>query len=254
MRERKDRTVFDPSDFHSYLAGRLGKAESEIQVPEDVVFTYDGDTFRTAIAETKSNPVKWYVYHDRLFIGSTGGTEVAIVHAMVGAPAAAMNIEELIAYGARRIFEVGLAGAIDARRKPGDIVILKGAFSDEGTSKHYYEGGNRFPSSPRLTRALRESLRSAGVEHTMGDAWTVDAPYRETVRKLTGYREMGAVVVNMESSAVFAVARYRGIEAASVQVVSDIVSEERWKAAFHHDSVRSGMRKALAAVLHVIRK
>lgn len=66
------------------------------------------------------------------------------------------------------------------------------------------------------------------------------------------YRKMGARVVNMESSAVFAVAKYRGVKAASVQIVSDVVSEKRWDPAFHHEAVNSRRQEVLAAVIHAI--
>ena len=252
MRRSGGHPIFNPKDFRSYLANRRGISDTDLRVPEDVVFTYDTGMFSAAIAKTRAKPVEWYPYPGRLYIGKVGDIDVGIVHAMVGAPAAAMNLEELIAYGARRVFEVGLAGAIDTTRKPGDVVVLKGAFSDEGTSKHYHEGETWFRSSNALTKRLRDSLRERTVEHSLGDAWTIDAPYRETREKVARYRKIGAWVVNMESSAVFAVAKYRGVEAASVQIVSDIVSEKEWEPAFHHDVLGSRRRQVVAAVLRVI--
>ena len=88
----------------------------------------------------------------------------------------------------------------------------------------------------------------------MGDAWTVDAPYRETVEKVIRLRKKGVLVVNMESSAIFAVAKYREIQVASVQIISDVVSEEGWHAAFHSHIVDRRRRDVLAAVLRAIRE
>jgi hypothetical protein len=130
--------------------------------------------------------------------------------AEIGAPAAAMNLEELISYGAKRVYELGFAGAIDAALEPGDIVVLKRAFSDEGTSRHYFRRGTWFGSSRNLTRQLEKSLREGGMKYSLGEAWTTEAQYRETREKVARYRRMGARVVNMESSAVFAVSSYRG--------------------------------------------
>ena len=247
----RDVVFFGPRDFRRYLARRLGRAESELRVPEDVLFTYDSRIFRAAISGGTALPVDWYIYPDRLWTRRVGGREVAVVHALVGASSAAMNLEELIAYGAKRIYEVGVSGAIDTRLSPGDVVVLKGAFSDEGTSRHYFKGARRFGPSLRLTRVLRSSLRECGVEHVMGDAWTVDAPYRETKRKVARYLRAGARVVNMESSAVFAVATYRSIEAASVQIVSDVVSEQ-WEPAFHAEIVSRRRLEVLGGVLRAM--
>lgn len=253
MEKRKGSPVFDPSDFRAYLARRRALPESELSVPKDVVFTYDTGIFRVAIAQTAASPVEWYTYRDRMYRGTVGNQDVGIVHALVGAPAASMNLEELVAYGAERIYEVGLSGAIDPRLAPGDVVVLDGAVSDEGTSGHYYAATPRFSSSAPLTRKLRASLREAGVDHVVADAWTIDAPYRETVEKIVRLRKKGVRAVNMESSAVFAVARYRGVEACSVQIVSDVVSEEGWNPAFHRDVVEKRRADVLAAVLQTIR-
>jgi uridine phosphorylase len=244
----RDVVFFDPIDFRRYLAGRLSRVEGDLRVPEDVLFTYDSRIFRAATSEGGALPVDWYIYSNRLWTRRVGGREVAIVHALLGASSAAMNLEELIAYGAKRIYEVGVSGAIDTRLRPGDVVVLKGAFSDEGTSRHYFKGVRRFRPSLRPTRVLQASLRECGIEHVTGDAWTTDAPYRETRRKVARYLRAGASIVNMESSAVFAVAAYRSVEAASVQIVSDVVSEH-WEPAFHAEIVNRRRLDVLNAVL-----
>lgn len=235
------------------MAGRRGVPESKISVPEDIIFTYDTAIFRAAIAQTAAAPVGWYIYQDRLYRGTSGTRPVGIVHAMVGAPAASMNLEELVTYGARRIYELGLSGAVDTGLEPGDIVVLRGALSDEGTSKHYYRRTPRFNASASLTKNLRASLREANLEHVVGDAWTVDAPYRETVEKIGRFRRKGARLVNMESSAIFAIAKYRAINACSVQIVSDVVTEKGWNAAFHKDIVDKRRGEVLQAVLHSVK-
>lgn len=252
-RERREGAVFSPADFRTYLAGRLGRPEAELRVPADVIFTYDARLFRSAIAETRATPANWYIYSDRLYLGKVGDKQVGIVHAFVGASAASMNLEELVAYGAKRIYELGVSGAIDEALAPGDVVLLSGAFSDEGTSRHY-SGGKKFNPSRALSRLLDASLSEGNVGHFQGFAWTTDAPYRETRGQVRHYRRLGARVVNMESSAIFAVAAYREVEAASVQIVSDVVSEEGWKPAFHHDILDRRRGEILTAALRAIKR
>lgn len=253
MVKLRDDVFFGPKDFRKYMAGRLGRPESEISVPADVLFTYDARIFHAATPEQNASPVDWYIYQNRLCTTKVGDKEVGVVHALIGASAAAMNLEELICYGAKRIYEVGVSGAIDNRLRPGDVVVLKGAFSDEGTSKHYFKGERRFRPSRLQTRRLESSLHESGIEYVTGDAWTVDAPYRETKRKVARYLRAGARIVNMESSAIFAVAAYRGVEAASVQIVSDVVSEQ-WEPAFHTEIVDRRRREVLDGVLRAIKE
>jgi len=252
MVELRDDVCFNPKDFRVYLAGRLGRPVSEVSVPADVLFTYDRRIFSAATSEQTATPVNWYIYSGRMFTRKAGRREIGVVHALIGASAAAMNLEELVAYGARRTYEVGVSGAIDTRLRPGDVVVLNGAFSDEGTSGHYFRGTKRFSPSPRLTRRLEGALHTNGIEYVTGNAWTVDAPYRETKRKVTRHRKTGVSVVNMESSAIFAVAAYRGIEVASVQIVSDVVSE-KWEPAFHTEVVNNRRMEVLDAVLRAMR-
>ncbi|MDE1852484.1 MAG: nucleoside phosphorylase [Thaumarchaeota archaeon] len=252
MEKLKGRPIFNPADFRAYLAERRGVKTSEIASPEDVIFTYDQRIFQSAIAQTAASPVGWYIYSGNSYLGAIGGKPVGVIHALIGAAAAAMNLEELISYGAKRVYELGLAGAIDTKLGPGDLVVLRGAFSDEGTSRHYFRGSERFGSSRALTKLASESLRAKDLEYELGDAWTTDAPYRETVAKVARFRRKGARVVNMESSAIFAVASYRRIEAASVQIVSDVVSERKWSPAFHKDIVNVRREEALSAILQSI--
>lgn len=253
MGELRDEVYFSPRDFRAYLAGRLGKQKSEITVPADVLFTYDRRIFRAATSDQTAAQVDWYIYSDRMYTRRVGSKEVGVVHALIGASAAAMNLEELIAYGAKRIYEVGVSGAIDSKLKPGDVVVLTGAFSDEGTSKHYFKGTRRFSPSRSQTRRLESSLRASGIEYALGNAWTVDAPYRETKRKVARHLGGGISVVNMESSAVFAVAAYRKVEVSSVQVVSDVLSK-RWEPAFHTEVVSRRRLEVLGAVLRAMSK
>jgi uridine phosphorylase len=226
---------------------------SEIAVPGDIIFTYDTGIFKAAILQTSATSVDWYIYKDRLYRGTLGARPVGIVHAMVGAPAASMNLEELIAYGASRVYEVGLSGAIDKRLEPGNVVVLGGALSDEGTSKHYFKATSKFHASISLTGRLEDALHRRGVDFVSGDAWTTDAPYRETSEKVVRFRRKGAKVVNMESSAIFALAKYRGVEAASVQIVSDVVSEKQWNPAFHREVVEKRRGEVLSAMLDAIK-
>jgi uridine phosphorylase len=253
MSARREDTVFNPQNVRAYLAGRIGKAETKINVPADIVFTYDPRIFGQAITQSKAAPVDWYTYEGRLCLGNIGSKQVGIVHGLLGAAAAVMNLEELIAYGAKRVFELGVSGGIGSALSPGDLVVLKGAFSDEGTSKHYFRGKTWFESSRSLSQRLERSFREENVKFVWGDAWTTDAPYRETKEKVVRYRKIGAQVVNMESSAIFAIAAYRQVEAASVQIVSDIVSEKGWEPSFYSELVKRRRQEVVSAVLQTIK-
>ena len=56
----------------------------------------------------------------------------------IGAPAACVVLEGLIAFGIRRFVSVGLAGSLQPDIGIGDIVVCDRAIRDEGTSYYYY--------------------------------------------------------------------------------------------------------------------
>ena len=72
--------------------------------------------------------------------------------------------------------------------------------------------------------------------------------------KFRRFRDSGVLAVDMETSAIFAVAKYRGVEAASAQVISDILTERGWFPAFHERSVRESAEVLLKAALEVLSK
>lgn len=99
---------------------------------------------------------------------------------------------------------------------------------------------------------LVTALTRLKIAHTVGPVWSTDGVYRETRAKFRRFKSEGVLAVNMETSAVFALAKYRKIEAASVQVISDVLTETGWLQAFGHRSVRESTQNVLKAVLEAL--
>ncbi len=194
--------------------------------------------FEAARKRLRGRFLTWY-YNRRLAVGNFKGTEIAVLHSFMGSSPATMMLEEMIASGARHVIEVGLCGGLPPHAQVGDLVLADKAFVDEGTSAHYFEDARQFDPSHKLTDWVKRILDREGTSYKIGGVWTTDAPYRETRSKLEKFREQGAVGVNMESSALFAICQYRRIDIASLQVVSDLVGENAWKPSFHEKIVAS---------------
>ena len=85
--------------------------------------------------------------------------------------------------------------------------------------------------------------------------WSTDGVYRETLEKFRKFKNTGVLGVDMETSAIFAVAQYRGVEAASAQVISDILSETEWQTYFFgHQSVTKNTEILVQTVLETLSK
>jgi uridine phosphorylase len=193
--------------------------------------------------------------HNVTKLYSIGGTDhkVGILSGFgVGAPATIMHMEELIAWGARRFVILGMAGGINSDLKPGDVVLCTKSIRDEGTSHHYMRNSKYAFASKDLSDGLFESLSKDFKRLFQGPSWTIDAPYRETVKELVHYRSEGVMTVEMEASAVFAVGHVRGVETSAVFIVSDLLTESGWKPSIQSPAVIARLLKAFRPVKKVL--
>ena len=163
--------------------------------------------------------------------------DLGLARLPIGAPAAAIAVEELSARGTELLIGVGTAGALDGRLAAGDLVVCSAALRDEGTSHHYAPPEPFAFPDPGLTARLRESLPAAPY----GPSWTTDAPYRETAEEIAKYRAEGILTVEMEASCLFTVARITGVAAAAAFVVSDVLHGEQWEPHFGSADVLRGL-------------
>jgi uridine phosphorylase len=175
-----------------------------------------------------------------------------LIRLWIGAPAAAMTLEEVITSGSVTVFEVGMCGGLQPYLQPGDIVVVTEAILDEGTSHHYLPPEAKVESSSRLRNSLGERLDKRKIKHFVGPVWSTDGVYRETRGKFRRFKDSGVLAVNMETSAIFAVAKHRNVEAASAQVISDILTENGWLQAYEHPTVQKSARTLLRAVFEVL--
>lgn len=159
----------------------------------------------------------------------------------MGAPYATVVMEELIARGASRFLNIGIAGALQKDLQIGDIVICNRAIRDEGVSHHYLRPGRYVDILPDLTEKLKEELKNQGLRFVEGTTWTTDAPYRETEEEVRQYQNEGVLTVEMETAALASVAKYRDVEFAAAFVISDLLGDLKWESGFGREEVMNGL-------------
>jgi uridine phosphorylase len=153
---------------------------------------------------------------------------IAVYHPGVGAPLAAMFLEEVIQTGCRSFVAVGGAGGLVPELTAGHVVVPTAAVRDEGTSYHYLPAGREVEPTPRVVTAIEQVLQAHQVPFVTGKVWTTDAPYRETRAKAERRVAEGCLAVDMEAAALFAVARFRGAEFGQVLAAADDLSQQQW--------------------------
>jgi 5'-methylthioadenosine phosphorylase len=116
--------------------------------------------------------------------------------------------------------------------KPGDFVIPSKVVIGEGTSRYYFPRIRVIRPDLGLVRILKEACGKIGVKPFVGPIWDTDAIYREMRSQVEKLQAQGVLGVGMENSATFTVAKFRGMKAASLLVVSDSLADFKWKLYF----------------------
>jgi DeoD family purine-nucleoside phosphorylase len=161
--------------------------------------------------------------HNRGLWGYTGkaadGEQLTVQSTGMGGPSAAIVIAELADLGARRLLRVGTCGALDPALALGDLVVATEAIAADGTSRALGASGTLPPDAELL-----DALVSAADEHvSAGPVVSTDLFYDGPEDGERAWIAAGAVAVEMEAATLFALARRRGLQAAALLLVSDLL-------------------------------
>jgi purine-nucleoside phosphorylase len=159
--------------------------------------------------------------HNRGLWGYTGlapdGEPLTIQSTGMGGPSAGIVIHELIELGARRLLRVGTCGAL--------------------------------AESPDLLAAVIATADAPGHRAHQGPIVTSDVFYDDRGLE-AGWSAAGALAVEMEAATLFTLADARGVQAAALLVVSDIVLPERVR--IGQDDLRAAEQRMGRAALRAL--
>ncbi len=171
-----------------------------------------------------------------------------------GAPVTVAAMEELIAFGVKEFVSLGYAGTIQKHINIGDTVVCERAVRDEGTSYHYIRNEKYAHATDVMTNRIKEALAGQKRKFSVGTSWTTDAPYRETKLEVERYQSEGVATVDMEASALFALARYRNVSIGAMFTISDSIADLKWKPHFHFLRVKRGLQKLFPVAVEALSK
>ena len=189
------------------------------------------------------------VYNAQLAELICGGRTITVAGPFLGAPQAVLILEKLITLGGRAIVVFGWCGSLQPNLRIGDWLLPTAAHSEEGTSAHYPLDSGEFLPDSALCTSLQTYFTQNGLSVHKGPIWTTDAPLRETVSKVRTYGAEGLLAVEMEMSALFRVASYRGVALVGLLVVSDELFTLKWRPGFQSSRFKRSCRLATEAVL-----
>jgi uridine phosphorylase len=182
-----------------------------------------------------------------------GERRVAVAHPGLGAPLVVGLTEELIAKGARKLIATGSCGVLVSEIGRGTPVLVTSALRDEGTSFHYLPPSRFADSHPRAVEAIRAELADRGLPLCEVKAWTTDAFYRETPQRIQARRMDGCHVVEMETSALFAMGQFRHVIVGALLWAADEVTGTAWNGRADQPAAVTRSRLFEAAVAACLR-
>lgn len=196
----------------------IGVAPGEVST----VALLPGDPFRVPLVAEFLSDVQT-VAHQREHLTMTGlykGRRITATSTGMGCPSTAIAVEELVRVGVTSFIRVGSSAGLQTGVRPGDLLVSEGALRNDGTTAAYVHPG--FPAVPDLeiTRSLasvaRELVDGSDTRVHSGINASDDAFYAETPEWIAELNRMGVLNVEMESAALYVVARLRGVRAGMI--------------------------------------
>lgn len=229
----------------------IGIAPGEVST----VALMPGDPFRVPlVAEflTDVKEVAWRREH-RTMTGLYRGRRITATSTGMGCPSTAIAVEELARVGVTSFIRVGSSAGLQLGVAPGDLLVSEGSYRNDGTTDAYVPKG--FPAVPDLeiTRALTgHAQRLAAASDTrshVGISVSDDAFYAETPEWIDQLHRMGVLNVEMEASAMFVVARLRGLRAGMVCACSSNLVEGASLYDEKNAALKDGWMRSIEAAL-----
>lgn len=184
----------------------------DLQLPKKCVFAFLGRHIDEYAEKVNARKVTEFISATKrypIYITNYKDEEIVFCQAPVGAPAAVQVLDWLIGYGVREIVSAGSCGALEAFPE-GTFLVPRKALRDEGTSYHYAPPSRFMEINENARKAIAETIVEHGMKYQEVITWSTDAMFRETREMVTYRKQEGCAVVEMECSALAAVAAFRG--------------------------------------------
>ncbi|MEA5016768.1 MAG: nucleoside phosphorylase [Candidatus Limiplasma sp.] len=206
--------------------GTLYMGASPETVGEYVIFS--GDPWRVEVVKKYlDDPQKVaFLREFNTYTGTYKGLRVTVTSTGIGAPSAAIAMEEMYACGMKAALRMGTVMALDDGML-GHFIIPIGAMRRESTSATYVEGSYPAVADLELVNALNQTVLDHGRRYQNGINCTMDGFYSQmresrlskergadilkTIQELEALRVTG---IDMESSCMLTVGRLMGVRTA----------------------------------------
>jgi len=230
-------TSFDPYSPAIITPEQMARVRPGEGFPDTMIVTFQPRTFAVFIEQYETTPLPGIYLEEevvsdspvqigRAYAFGYQGRTLACCLSAIGAPGTVAMLEKAIAYGVKNFVVFGTCGALVPHIDEGGLIVPSAAYRDEGTSYHY-----AFPSDyiPIATASTTDRiLTDLGVPHTVAKVWTTDGFFRETRSNMAKRVAEGCVAVDMEASALAALAQFRQVAIHHFLYAADSLSDNGW--------------------------
>jgi len=157
------------------------------------------------------------------YTGSCKGKSVSVMGSGMGMPTLSIYINELVSeYNVKTLIRVGTCGALQPYLKVGDVVLAMTASTDSHVNKLRFGGMDYAPAASfELLLKAYETAKKFGINVHVGGMFAGDTFYNDDPDWWKIWAEYGALVVEMETNALYTLAAKFKVDALSVLTVSD---------------------------------
>lgn len=241
-------STFDPYEVENVIPNfpKIGITCFSKKLMDRYVEIFNGEKIAEISNANGRVPVYKIVYKD---------VEIALFMSRVGAPACTVAYEEVLAMGLEKLIMFGTCGVLDRNIDDLAIIIPSSAIRDEGTSYHYMKASEEITVNEKYVSEFIDILSANNISYVKGKVWTTDAPYRETRAKVLKRKEQGCICVDMECSAMNAVAKFRNKDLFQFFYAADNLDSAKWdQRSLGNDDRLSEKEKIIYLVLELALK
>ena len=193
------------------------------EVSEVVVLTPIDDIFKAL--RDRVEEVEELGGFFRGFHASIDGRRFTLFKSLIGSPGAGDCLYYLRFTPCRSVIYTGLIGALQDWIDVGDLIIPTSAYRGEGASRYFvdeaYPAAADFQLLRRLSEVLDDLTHDTDIGVHYGAIYTTDSFASETDEFLERWRRRNLIGIEMETSAIYTIARLYGIGAVAIHLVSD---------------------------------
>ena len=159
------------------------------------------------------------------FTGSYGGERVSIMGSGMGMPSISIYAHELFGhYEVQRIVRLGTCGALREDMRLGDLVLATAASTDSAMNRARFHDWDFAPAADfDMLQRVWQAATDAEVRVRAGEVFATDFFYHPDPDFDERVGRMGVLALDMETAALYALARQHEARALTLLSVSDVL-------------------------------